>query len=212
MTSRGSNLEGKQVDRTFNLNTVTDPAAPPTRGAGARIVALLAVLGGAGILTAIVAFFGALLATPPQTWAGLWSDPVLGVVMLVGGTGGFLVLCVALAGLGFVVGPKRDPRIVGVAALGAIGGFTALWFPAVMLAMPVAALIVAIHLARVGRLPKSIAVFHVTALLGSILVVGLWAQNASLGWGDLIVLLYPVSWIAIGLALFRGLPTSASTA
>jgi hypothetical protein len=69
-----------------------------------------------------------------------------------------------------------------------------------------------IHLARVGRLPRSIAVFHVTTLLGSILVGALWAQNASLGLGDLIVPLYPVSWIAIGVALFRGLPTRESTA
>ena len=35
-------------------------------------------------------------------------------------------------------------------------------------------------------------------LLGSIVVGVLWAQNASLGLGDLIVLLYPMSWIAIG--------------
>ena len=142
-----------------------------------------------------------------MTWAELWADPVLGVVMFVGATGGFIALCVALAGLGLAIGPERDPRVASVAALGAIGGaFGVLGFPVGFLAMPTAALIVAIHLARIGRLPTPIAVLHATAAVGSIVVGALWAQNASLGLGDLIVFLYPVSWIAIGWALFRGRP------
>jgi len=60
--------------------------------------------------------------------------------------------------------------------------------------------------------PRPIAAVHATALFGSILMVVLWGQNASLGLADLIVFLYPVSWIAIGVALFRGLPTRESTA
>jgi hypothetical protein len=133
--------------------------------------------------------------------------------MFVGATGGFIALCVALAGLGLAIGPERDPRVASVAALGAIcGALGVLGFPVGFFAMPPAALIVVILLARLGRLPTSVAVLHATAAVGSIVVGALWAQNASLGWGDLIVLLYPVSWIAIGLALFGGLPTSESTA
>ena len=113
------------MDQTFNQITATDPADRPTGTAGARIVALLAVLGGAGLLVAMVTMFGALLRTPPLTWAGLWADPVLGVVMFVGATGGFIALCVALAGLGLAIGPARDPRVASVAALGAIGGASA---------------------------------------------------------------------------------------
>ena len=78
------------MDQTFNQITATNPADRPTGTAGARIVALLAVLGGAGLLVAMVTMFGALLSTPPLTWAGLWADPVLGVVMFVGATGGFI--------------------------------------------------------------------------------------------------------------------------
>jgi len=201
------------MDQTLNQITATNPADRPTGSAGARIVALLAVLGGAGLLVAMVTMIGALLPTPPLTWAGLWADPVLGVVMFVGGTCGFIALCVALAGLGLAVGPARDPLVASVAALGAIGGaFGVLGFPVGYLAMFPAALIVAIHLARIGRLPTPIAVLHVTALVGSIVVVALWAQNASLGLADLIVFLYPVSWIAIGLALYRGLPSRESSA
>jgi hypothetical protein len=161
----------------------------------------------------MVTTLGSLLRTPPLTWAGLWADPVLRVVMFVGATGGFVALCLALAGLGLAIGPKRDPRVATVAALGAIcGAFGVLGFPVGFLAMPPAALIVAIHLARLGRLPTSVAVLHATAVLGWIVVGALWAQNASLGFGDLIVFLYPVSWIAIGLAVFRGLPSMESSA
>ena len=76
--------------------------------------------------------------------------------------------------------------------------------------LPPASAIVAMFLARVDRLPKSIAMLHAGAALSSIVVVALWTQNASLGLGDLIVLLYPITWIAIGLALQRGLPSSES--
>jgi hypothetical protein len=206
MTSRGvPTLEGKTMARTINRFTATNVADRPTGTAGARIVALLTVLGGTGLLVAIVTVAGGLMSTPPLTWAGLWADPVLGVVMFVSAAGGFTALCVAMAGLGFATGPGTDPRVASVAALGAISGaFGVLGFPVGFFAMPPAALIVVIHLARIGRLPKSIAALHVTALLGSILVGALWTQNASLGGLDLIVLLYPVSWIAIGLALYRG--------
>ena len=201
------------MDQTLNQITATNPADRPTGTAGARIVALLAMLGGAGLLAAMVTMLGALARTPPLTWAGLWADPVLGVVMFVGGTGGFIALCVALAGLGLAIGPARDPLVATVAALGAIGGaFGVLGFPVGYLAMFPAALIVAIHLARIGRLPTPIAVVHAAALFGSIVVAVLWGQNASLGLGDLIVFLYPVSWIAIGLALYRGLPSRESSA
>jgi hypothetical protein len=200
------------MDQTLNQITATNPADRPTGIAGARIVALLAVLGGAGLLVAMVTMFGGLMSNPPLTWAGLWANPVLGVVMF-GGTGGFIALCVALAGLGLAIGPARDPLVASVAALGAIGGaFGVLGFPVGYVAMFAAALIVAIHLARIGRLPTPIAVVHATALFGSIVVGVLWAQNASLGLADLIVFLYPVSWIAIGLALYRGLPASESSA
>ena len=76
--------------------------------------------------------------------------------------------------------------------------------------LPPASAIVAIYLARVHRLPNSIAALHAGAGLGCIVVGTLWAQNASLGLGDLIVPLYPITWMAIGLALFRGLPSSES--
>jgi hypothetical protein len=201
------------MDQTLDQITATDPTARSTGTLGARIVALLCVLGGAGLLVAMVTTFEALVRTPPLTWPGLWADPVLGVVMFVAATGGFIALCVALAGVGLTIGPDRDPLVVSIAVLGAIGGaFGVLGFPVGYLAMFPAALIVAIHLARIGRLPTPIAVVHATALFGWIVVGALWAQNASLGPADLIVFLYPVSWIAIGLALFRGLPTSESTA
>jgi hypothetical protein len=201
------------MDQAFDHISATKPAVRSTGNAGARIVALLAVLGGAGILAAIVVMFGGLLASPPLIWPDLWADPVLGTVMFVCATGGFIALCLALAGLGLAIGPERDLGVASVAAIGAIGGaFGVLGFFVGFLAMPVAALIVVIHLARVGRLPKSIAVFQVTVLFGSILVVALWTQNASLGLADFIVLLYPVSWIAMGVALLRGRPAGAPTA
>jgi hypothetical protein len=200
------------MDQTLNQITATSPADRPTGTAGARIVALLAVLGGGGLLVAMVTTLGSLLHTPPLTWAGLWADPVLGVVMFVGATGGFVALCVALAGLGLAIGPERDPVVAPVAALGAIcGAFGVLGFPVGFLVMPPAALIVAIQLARTRRLPTSVAMLHATALVGWIVVGALWAQNASLGLGDVIVFLYPVSWIAIGLAVFRGLPSKESS-
>jgi hypothetical protein len=192
------------MDQTFNQIAARNPADRSTGTPGARIVSLASMLGGAGILIAMLTTFGSLLRTPPLTWTGLWADPVLGVVMFVGAIGGFIALCVALAGLGLAIGPERDLRVASFAAVGAIfGAFGLLGFSIGFFAMPAVALIVVILLARAGRLPTSVAVLQATAVVGWIVVGALWAQNASLGWGDLIVLLYPVSWIAIGLALVR---------
>jgi hypothetical protein len=181
-----------------------------TASTGTRMVAILSLLGGIGFLSAIVVMFGSLASN--TTWAGLWSDPVPGVVMLVGGVGGVVALCAALAGLS-LIREKTDPGVASVAALGALGGgIGALWPVVALFVLPPASAIVAIYLARVDRLPKSIAMLHAGAALACIVVGALWAQNASLGPGDLIVLLYPITWIAIGLALLRGLPSSESPA
>ena len=129
--------------------------------------------------------------------------------MFVSATGGFVALCVALAGLGLAIGPERDPLVASVAALGAIGGaFGVLGYPVGFFAMPPAALIVVIQLARLGRLPTSVAVLQAVAGVGWIVVGSLWAQNASLGVGDLIVFLYPVSWIATVSYTHLTLPTN----
>lgn len=183
-----------------------------TASTGTRIVAILSLLGGIGFLGAIIAMFGALLSNPMTTWDSLRSDPVLGVVMLVGGWGGVSALCAALAGLS-LIREKTDPRVASVAALGTLGGcIGALWPVVALFVLPPASAIVAIYLARVGSLPKSIAIVHAGAALGSIVVGALWAQNASLGLGDLIVVLYPITWMAIGLALLRGLRSRESPA
>ena len=177
---------------------------------GTRIVAILSLLGGIGFLSAIVVLFGSLASN--TTWVNLWSDPVLGVVMLVGGVGGVVALCAALAGLS-LIREKTDPGVASVAALGALGGgIGALWPVVALFVLPPASAIVAIYLARVDRLPKSLAMLHAGVALGTIVVGALWTQNASLGLGDFIVLLYPITWIAIGLALLRGLPSRESPA
>ena len=200
-------VEGAEMDRTPVNEIRRDPTTAST---GTRIVALLSLLGGIGFLSAIVVLFGSFASN--TTWAGLWSDPVLGVVMLVGGVGGLVALCAALAGLS-LIREKTDPGVASVAALGALGGaIGALWPVVALFVLPPASAIVAIYLARVDRLPRSIAILHAGAGLGCIVVGALWTQNASLGLGDLIVLLYPITWIAIGLALLRGLPSSESPA
>ena len=209
-TSRGVEaVEGAEMDRT-PMNEIR--GGQTTASTGTRIVAVLSLLGGIGFLGAIVVLFGAIASNTMTTWASLWSDPVLGVVLLVGGEGGLLVLCAALAGLS-LIREKTDPGVASVAAVGALGGFIgALWSVVALFVLPPASAIVAIYLARVDRLPKSIATLHAGAALGCIVVGALWTQNASLGLGDLIVLLYPITWMAIGLALLRGLPSSESPA
>jgi hypothetical protein len=179
-----------------------------TAGTGTRIVAILSLLGGIGLLGAILVLFGSLASN--TTWVDLWSDPVLGVVMLVGGVGGVVALCAALAGLS-LIREKTDPGVASVAALGALGGgIGALWPVVALFVLPPASAIVAIYLARVDRLPRSLAMVHAGVALVTTVVGALWTQNASLGLGDLLVLLYPITWIAIGLALLRGLPSSES--
>ena len=181
-----------------------------TASTGTMIVAILSLLGGIGFLGGIVAMFGALASHPMTTWDSLRSDPVLGVVMLVGGWGGLIVLCAALAGLS-LIREQTDPSVASVVALGALGGcIGALLSVVALFVLPPASAIVAIYLARVGRLARSIATLHAAAAVGSIVVAALWSQNASLGPGDLIVPLYPITWIAIGLALLRNLPSNES--
>ena len=146
-----------------------------------------------------------------MTWDRQWSDPVLGFVIGVGGFGGLLVMSAALAGLGVLIGSRSKSGLAIMAVLVALGGYLALLGANMMLALPAASAI--LHsLARVGLLPNAIAILHVGAALGSIVVATLWSVNASLGAGDLIVLLYPISWIAIGWALFRSTPANPTKA
>ena len=183
-----------------------------TATSGTRVVAALSVLGGSGFLIAIVVFFGAIIANPTMTWDRQRSDPVLGFIIGVGGFGGLLVMSAALAGLGVLIGSRSKSGLAIVAVLVALGGCLAVLGANMMLALPAASAILAIYLARVGRLPVGIAILHVGAALGSIVVAMLWSVNASLGVGDLIILLYPISWIAIGWALFRGTPANRTKA
>lgn len=204
--------EGMEMDQNVEEIRATDALPETTGRLGTRLVAVLAVLGGTGFLGAIVVMLGTVASTT-MTWVDLWSDPVLGAFMRVSGVGGLVVMSAALAGLGVQIGRKTNSGMAIVALAGALGGgAAALWPIAAMFALPAASAILAIYLARVDRLPSTVAILHVGAALGSYLVVMLWSVNASLGAGDLIILLYPMSWIAIGWALFRGTPASRTKA
>ena len=197
-----------------DLETIQPRTAGPrtTATSGTRVVAALSVLGGSGFLIAIVFFFVTMMTNPTMTWDRQWSDPVLGFVLGVGGFGGLLVMWAALAGLGVLIASRSKSGLAIVAALGALGAGLWVLGANVMLVLPAASAILAIYVARVGRLPNAIAILHVGAALGSIVVPALWSVNASLGPGDLIVLLYPISWVAIGWALFRGTPANPTKA
>jgi hypothetical protein len=200
-----------EMDQNVEENRATDALPGTTGRLGTRLVAVMAVLGGSGFLGAIVVMLGTVASTT-MTWVDLWSDPVLSVLMRVGG-GGLLLTSAALAGLVVLLGRKVNGGLAIVALLGALcgvaGGLGAI---AGMFALPAASAIVAIYLARVDRLPNAVAIVHVGAALGSYVVVMLWNVNASLGPGDLLVPLYPISWIAIGWALFRGTPANRTKA
>ena len=200
------------MDQTFNEITASNPADRP-RAPGARIVAMLVAARRHRLPESRSLSCSA---------ASAHHDADLGQSLVRSGPGcrharrrrGWRHRPVRRAGWArSLIGRRDDPRVASVAALGALGGGIGVLGPVVALfVLPPASAIVAIYLARVDRLPKSIAMLHAGAALGSIVVGALWTQNASLGLGDLIVLLYPITWIAIGLALLRGLPSSESTA
>ncbi len=204
--------EGMEMDQNVEAIRATDALPGTTGRLGTRLVAVLAVLGGTGFLGAIVVMLGTVASTT-MTWVDLWSDPVLGVFMRVSGVGGLVAMSAALAGLGVQIGRKTNSGMAIVALSGALGGgAAALWPIAAMFALPAASAIVAIYLARLDRLPNAVAIVHVGAALGSYVVAMLWSVNASLWPGDLLVPLYPISWIAIGWALFPGSPASPTKA
>jgi hypothetical protein len=173
------------------------PAANPTTGS--RVVAVLAILGGIGWLT----------APPLQSTYGEagWADPATAWLMMLSFLGGTW----ALAGAMFALVVGNQARIRGwVAALSLIGALLAalsvLGPLGAIIAMPVGSAALLWELGMVGAVSARVSRSHVAvAVLLSVPIIATLASPALLSTVGaplvILILAYAASWIAIGWSL-----------
>jgi hypothetical protein len=182
---------------------------PPLRSLpmGTRIIAALAIIGGAALAVTMVIFAGVIMAAPDSTFETLDWSSVEVLAPLYAAMGAIVVLSIALWGLIF----RFNDRIRGsVALVGSIGGFggvlTAMGAFALLALLPVGSTLVAWDLSRFGALPRSVSITHMVSAVLFLLLVILGDNAARIFPWIVLGLWYPLTWIAIGVALLRGQP------
>jgi hypothetical protein len=192
----------------LELRPASAPArSEPVRGfvLGPRFVAGLALIGAAG-LTSALALYAALMMTVPegQRWPTIGEPDKLLMTLL--GLGSILLVSLALWGL---IVLYLDELRGGAAMLGSVGGaggvIAAIGASGASLVVPIGSSAVVWDLARVGVLSRGLAIVH--ALTAVMFVIPIAATLA--GWlggtGPLMLIAvpYPLTWIGVGLALLR---------
>jgi hypothetical protein len=195
---------GWRLGQAGIAGTPVVPERTPTTTA--RVVALLAILGGAGWAT-----WPVMLAI---TDAPFWSDgSPASAVLTVSGMIGTLALAGATYGLVFGCQDRIRNGAAFLGSVGASGGAASLIGLYVgVLALPMGSASVAWELGRVGVFPRWLSWAHAAAaILALIPIVAILANyEILLDRGSVLimtlVLPYAATWIAIGWSLRHGLP------
>jgi hypothetical protein len=174
---------------------------------GHEVARALATLGGAGVTIGGGVFVGVTLsAAAARPWT-LPIDPVPRWIMTVAGTGGMIALAVATTWLVY----RFQDRISGAAAvagvIGSVGGILGpLGSYPLLFLFPAGTAVLVWDLARARVLSRWLAAAHVASAVGFIVPLGAMMSNTAVGLAMILALLYPLTWLAIGLSLFRGTP------
>ena len=129
--------------------------------------------------------------------------------MTVAGTGGMMVL--AIAAVGLVLGFQDRIGLAAALAgtIGSVGGVLGPLgsFPLLFL-FPAGSALLVWGLARARVVSGWLAAAHVASAVGFIVPLGAMMSNSSVGVAIVLALVYPLTWLALGLSLLRGAPVS----
>jgi len=175
------------------------------RDPGTRTVALLAVIGGLAWAAAIA------------DWAitGLdhadsgWDQPAIEFAGMVG----VLAISLSLGGLGFILTNRFDSTVGLLGLLGGAGGAMGLLGAyAAILLLPVGSVAVVLFLARIHATGWATTLIHTAAAPALFLGLAAYSNETLVGAASVFMLAYAFTWVAVGLALFGGLPQVRSSA
>jgi hypothetical protein len=174
---------------------------------GSRILGLLAILGGVALAGVLGIFVSQSLSAPTVRPWEVVTDPLLESIMAIAGTGGIVALGVATAGLVFAFQDRISNGGALAGSIGSVGGiFGLLGAYAALLLLPVGSAILVLDLARARVLDRWLAVVHVASAVGFAVLIAASGSNTSLGAAAVLGLGYPLTWLAIGASVIRGLP------
>jgi hypothetical protein len=167
---------------------------------GTRIAGLLAVVGGLGWAAAIGDWAVTVGGNPDAEWSNQSVITVAGIL-------GSLALSLSLGGLGFIL-TNRFESTVGLLGLlgGACGVMSVLGAYWALVLLPLGSVAVFIFLARIHAIRWSTALIHAAAAPGVVLGLAAYSNPALVGIAATFMLVYCLTWIAVGLALLAGLP------
>jgi hypothetical protein len=202
---------GMPADVGWRLAHRAGPMSSGLEGSSAmstRVIGALAVVAGASWA------LSAMLAVP--FGSSLWRGPYAPVVSAIG-SGGGVVFAVAAFGLAWRFHEQLGARAIlagGIAGLGALVGIMGAY--PVLLLLPLGSSVLMWDLGRSGVLPRWLSIVHgVGALAFLAAVVGLLIDYRGTIGTELLIALaipYPLSWMAIGASLLRGVPQAQQPA
>ncbi len=186
---------------------------------GTRVVAALAIIGGAALTVTLVIAMALVSSAPDGTFNTLDWRATEVRAMLLAFSLAVLLLSISLWGLIF----RFNDRMGGnVALAGSVGGFggmlMAMGAYQLLVVLPIGSAAVVWDLSRFGVLPRSVAIVHALAALAFfiILVAGLTRSligvTSPISALAVLIVLYPLTWIVIGAALLRGQPVALGSA
>jgi len=184
------NPAGPAIDRSATMAT--------------RITAVLAVLGALGLLGVTAAWALAIGENPTGYMAKLHGGAVMSAVAILAIIG----LILSVGGFGYLLLERYGSGVGALALGGAAGSVLGLIgaYAAIVL-LPVASVAVAAYLARIHAIHWSLALVHAVGWPGFALGLAVYYDTSLAGVTAAFVLIYSVSWMAIGVSVFGGLPT-----
>ena len=183
----GSKAEAPRLDRSPSMS--------------ARVLGTLAILAGVGWTAAVIL----MLIYGESAWTG-----PMGYLMMVLTLGaGLAFAAMAFGHIWLFQEQFRAPGFMGGATAG-LGGIAAAFDGAwAILLLPIGSAALAWDLARIGVLSLRMAILHaLTAVALFVPLVGAFAGSPVAGFDTLALAIpYPLSWIAIGASVWRGVPS-----
>jgi hypothetical protein len=208
-------VRGLWADITWRLDqrrTPPQPAPARSHPLGSVVAATCAIAGGAGLFAISILFILFASADGPP-WAFLRDFPAADLVNFTG-KASLVLVALAIWWLTFRFSEQVSPSVAVLGSIGgaagviaATGGYLAL------LVLPIGSSVLVLAMSRLGVLPRAVAVAHGAAAALYIVIAGAAFLDQSFrdSWIGLLVslaLAYPLTWIAIGVALLRGVPAT----
>jgi hypothetical protein len=173
----------------------------------------MAILGGAGVTIGALVIVGLTLSAPATRPWDVAKNPLESSMTALAGTGGMALLAVSTLGLVVAFQDRIGSGGALAGSLGAVGGILGLMGAyAMMFALPVGSAIVVWDLARSRVLSRWLAIAHIASAVGLALLIAAYMNNSPLAGTVVFALFYPLTWLAIGGVVLRGVPVAPGDA